>query len=203
MTFYHASAPRPGVQPSETWNLPAFLKRGRAWLPHEALRRAPLRRVPARSRKAGPLCGRRIGPSSQGLGCGQSPRVFGVPRHLRHRDEPPRLQDSVQDPERRSAHPGGALLHAVGRHGGRAAQARSAHRVARERPSAVGLRRGGALAAIRAHLHQLPDLARSGRDSAARQRPRRSRSVGHRRRPHRDPPRTHRSVLRCHRGGRR
>ena len=59
-------------------------------------------------------------------------RLPRVPRRLRHRDEPPRLQDPLQDPERRSAHARRALLRAVGRHGG-ASSARASCRSCRSR----------------------------------------------------------------------
>ena len=72
-----------------------------------------------RVREARALPGRRVRRASQGLGARSTrARLPRVPRRLRHRDEPPRLQDPLQDPERRPAHARRALLRAVDRHGG-------------------------------------------------------------------------------------
>ena len=130
-------------------------------------------------------------------------RLPRVPRRLRHRDEPPRLQDPLQDPERRTRDARRALLRAVGRHGGRAARARAAAASRSRRARAARLRRGRLLAAVRAHVHQHPHDARSRRHPAARARSRRGRSAGHRRRPDRDAPRAARAVHRRLRDRRR
>ena len=53
---------------------------------------------------------------------GQGARLPRVPRSLRHRDEPPRLQDPLQDPERRPAHARRARVRAVDRHAGELAK---------------------------------------------------------------------------------
>jgi hypothetical protein len=81
-----------------------------------------------------------------------------------------------------------AHLHAVGRHGGRAAPPRPAAPVAGVGAAAAGLRRRRHVAAVRADVHQLPDPARPGRRAAARGGPRRSGSAGARRRADRDAP---------------
>ena len=95
-------------------------------------------------------------------------RLPRVPRRLRHRDEPPRLQDPLQDPERRPAHARRARLRAVDRHGARAPRAQAAARVARERAPAARLRRRRLLAPVRAHVHERPHDARPRRHPAAR-----------------------------------
>src|SRR5439155_1650738 len=51
-------------------------------------------------------------------------------------DAPARVQDPLQDPERRPSNAGRARLHAVGRHGEGAPNARAAAPVARERTAA-------------------------------------------------------------------
>ena len=79
--------------------------------------------------------GGEYGARTQGLGERRRARLPRVPRRLRHRDEPPRLQDPLQDPERRSAHARRALLRAVGRHGG-ASSARAGCRSSRSRARA-------------------------------------------------------------------
>ena len=78
----------------------------------------------------------------------------------------------------------------------RAARARPAARLARERAAAARLRRGRLLAAVRADVHQRAHAARPRRHPAARRRSRRGRSARPRRRPDRDAPRADRAVHR-------
>ena len=83
-----------------------------------------------RVQKPGALPRRRVRRAREGLGARRGARLPRVPRCLRHRDEPPRLQDPLQDPERRPAHARRARVRAVGRHGG-ASSARAACRSCR------------------------------------------------------------------------
>ena len=85
-----------------------------------------------RVEKPGALPRRRARRAAEGLGERRGARLPRVPRRLRHRDEPPRLQDPLQDPERRPAHPGRARVRAVDRHGG-ASSARAGCRSSRSR----------------------------------------------------------------------
>ena len=131
----------------------------------------------------------------------------GVPRRLRHRDEPSRLQDPLQDLERRPAHARRALLRPLGRHGEGAPHARASARVARERPTARGLRRRRLLAPVRAHVHEHPHDARPRADPAPLVGARRGRPAHHRRWPDRHAPRAardhHRRVRHRRRRGAR
>ena len=126
-------------------------------------------------------------------------RLPRVPRRLRHRDEPPRLQDPLQDPERRPAHARRARLRAVGRHGG-ASSARAALPLVslRERAAAARLRRRRLLAPVRAHVHEHPHDARPRRHPAARRAiaARTIRSSSPAARPRRTPSRSRRSSTR-------
>ena len=97
-------------------------------------------------------------------------RLPRVPRRLRHRDEPPRDQDPLHDPERRPAH---RLPSARSRRGStwrRELRARGLplRRRSRARAPLRGLRRRRLLAAVRAHVHQRAHDARPRRHPAAR-----------------------------------
>ena len=128
----------------------------------------------SRSRRA---TRRRVPGGAQGPGGGRGARVPRVPRRLRHRDVPPRDQDPLLAAQQGPADRLRARVRAVGRHGGRAARARAAAGVARERARRCAIRRGRLLAAVRADVHERAHAARSRRHPAARGRSRRGRAA--------------------------
>ena len=103
---------------------PSIHRRTRGTLHDQLASRASLQLLRAPRAEARPLPRRRVRRGREGLELGQGARLPRVPRCLRHRDEPPRLQDPLQDPERRPAHARRARVRALDRHAGGARDAR-------------------------------------------------------------------------------